>query len=429
MKNNAGSTKTGGSSSRSGFFESKLFRYIASSIVLLAVSAYLIYHLFFSTSDSIVTEIAYPVTDEITLSSDAYIMRNEFVIKTDSPSTSAAYYYDDGTKVAKNSCVASLYDDGGLAQGNTLIDINNSIAFLEKSNIDKVYMTSDTSSIDSKLTELYYNIREGLEQANIPGVLSNSDDMLTLLNRRLVITGESDGYDDKISLLKAEREKYESSLGAVTTSIYSDRSGYFYSVCDGYESIFTSDAALDMSFDDFISYTKRSPDNVSEGTVGKIAYDYRWHLVCPIQKADLKDMVVGRSYDIVFEVNGNKRMSLKLVKTVSDTDGDSSLLIFESFDTPKEFSFARMQSVKIIKSSVSGIRVPIGALRVVDGKEGVYILYGSKVYFCTADIIAQNENYYIAAEPDPAKTPYGVLYVYDNIIVSGKNIYAGKVIN
>ena len=408
---------------------SKIFKYIISSLVLLAVSAYLLYHLFFSASDSIVTEVAYPVTDEITVSSDAYIMRNEYVIRSGETNTSAAYYYDDGTKIAKNACIASLYDDGGLAQGNTLIDINNNIDFLEKSNIDKTYMTSDTSNIDSKLTELYYNIRSGLENGNISGVLSNSDDMLTLLNRRMVITGEIDGFDDKIQLLETEREKYESSLGAVTTSIYSDRSGYFYSTCDGYESIFTADAALDMSYDDFIDFTLRSPEDAGSSVIGKIAYDYRWYLVCPVSKSDLKDFTEGRSYEIVFEANGNKRMSLKLVKTVSDTDGDGSLLVFESFDSPSEFSFARMQSVKIIKSSVSGIKVPIGALRVVDGEEGVYILYGSKVYFCTADIIAQNENYYIAAEPDPAKTPYGVLYVYDNIIVSGKDLYAGKVIN
>ena len=410
-------------------FGSKMFKYAASSLVLLAASAYLIYHLFFSAADSITTEIATPVTDEITVSSDAYIMRNEHIVTSNGPASSAAYYYDDGTKIGKNACIASLYDDGGLAQGNTLIDINNSIAFLEKSNIDKAYMSSDTSSIDSKLTELYYSIRLGLERENISGVLSNSDDMLMLLNRRMVITGENNGYDDKIKMLENERDKYESSLGSITTSIYSDRSGYFYSVCDGYESIFTADAALDMSYDDFIDYTLRSPDEISDSVIGKIAYDYRWYLACPVSKSDLKDFSPGKSYDIIFELNGNKKLSLKLVKIVSDTNGDGSILIFESFDAPKEFSFARMQSVKIIKSSVSGIKVPTGALRVVDGKEGVYILYGSKVYFCTTEIIGQNENYYIAAEPNPAETPYGVLYVYDNIIVSGKNLYAGKVIN
>ena len=105
------------------------------------------------------------------------------------------------------------------------------------------------------------------------------------------------------------------------------------------------------------------------------------------------------------------------------------MLIFESFDCPQDFSFSRLQSVKIVQDSINGIKVPVGALRIVDGKEGVYILYGSKVFFCEIDIIGRNENYYIAANPDLSVTPYGVLCVYDNIIVSGKNLYEGKVIN
>lgn len=408
--------------------KAKILKYILSTLALLAVSAYLLYHLFFSSADNIVTEIAYPVTDEITLSCGAYIMRNEHMIESSDSEISVAYYYDDGTKVSKNACIASIYTDESESHGNTLIDIDNRISFLQKSNIDKIYLTSDTSSVDSKLNELYYSIRLSMENENVSGVLSNSDDMLTLLNRRMVITGEVDGFDDKIRLLEDERSKYERSLGSATANIYSDRSGYFYSSCDGYESIFTADAALEMSYDDFISYTLMPPEEIANA-VGKLAYDFKWYLICPISKTDLKNFSTGTSYDIIFEANSNKELSLTLAKTVSDTDGDGALLIFESYDSPSEFSFARMQPVKIIQSSVSGIKVPIGALRVVDGEEGVYILYGSRVYFCRVKVIAQNENYYITAVPDLSVTPYGVLCVYDNIIVSGKDLYEGKVIN
>lgn len=408
---------------------SRILKYIASTAVLLLISAYLIYHLFFSSANTVVTEVAYPITEEIALSCDAYIMRNEQVIYSDKVNTSAAYYYDDGTKVPKNACIASVYSDNSESQGSTLIDIDKKIGFLQKSNIDTIYLTTDTSSVDSKLTELYYNIRSGLEGDNISGVISNSDDMLMLMNRRMVITGEVSGFDDKIKLLESERERYQSSLGSVTTGIYSDRSGYFYSTCDGYESIFTADAAQKMSYDDFIGYTQASPEVPTNAPIGKIAYDYKWYLVCPVSKSDLKSFEVGNGYDIVFEANGNKELRLTLDKTVTDTSGDGALLVFVSYDSPDEFSFARMQSVRVIQSSVSGIKIPSGALRVVDGEEGVYILYGSRVYFCRAEVIAQNENYYIAAVPDLSATPYGVLCVYDNIIVSGKDIFEGKVIN
>lgn len=409
--------------------KNRIFKYLITSVILLALSAYLIYHMLFSSSDQIVTEIAYPVTEEISLSCDAYIMKNEYVINAGSAGVSAVYYFDDGTKIPKNALIASLYADESETRGGTLIDIDKKIDFLEKSNIDKTYLTSDTSTVDSRLTDIYYTIRQGLEGTNITGAISSSDDLLTLLNRRMVITGEINNFDTQIELLENERRKYANSLGNVTSNIYSDRSGYFYSECDGYENIFTADKALQMSYDDFIGYTKKSPEITSEHTIGKIAYDYRWYLACDVSKSDLKNYSVGTNYDIIFESNSNKQLTLKLVKTIADTNSDGALLIFESFDSPRDFSFSRVQTVRIIQSSVSGIKVPVAALRVIDGQTGVYILYGSKVYFCTLDILAQNENYYIAAVPDLTKTPYGVLYIYDNIIVSGKDLYEGKVIN
>ena len=385
--------------------------------------------MFLSSADNIVTEIAYPVTEEITLSCDAYIMRNEHVIRNDSGGVSAAYYYDDGTKIPKNTMIASLYNDESETKGNTLIDIDKNITFLEKSNIDKSFSASDTSNIDLRLNELYYSIRFGLEQNNISSTLSSSNSLLTYMNRRMIITGEVNNFDSQIELLKNKLQEYSHSLGSATTNIYSDRSGYFYSSCDGYENIFTADAVENMTYDSFIEYTLKSPQPESTQSLGKIAYDYKWYLVCPVSKSDLKNYENNKLYDIIFEANSNKKLSLELVNTISDSDGDGSLLIFESYDSPADFVFTRMQPVKIIQSSVSGIKVPTAALRVVDGKTGVYILYGSRVYFCSLEIIAQKESYYIASVPDLNETPYGVLYIYDNIIVNGKDLYEGKVIN
>lgn len=409
--------------------KSRILKYTITSIVFALICAYLIYHMVAGASDSIVTEIAYPISDEISLDCDAYVIRNEKIIKSDSPGMSATYYYDDGARVSKNSRVASLFYDESESRGRTMIDIDKKIDFLENSNIDKTYMTSDTSGVDAKLNDIYYAIRTSLEDGKINSVLSSSEDLLTLLNRRMVITGEVAGFDKQIEQLQSERQKYSRSIGVDTTSVYTDLSGYFYSNCDGYENIFNIANIQNISYDGFMDYTLKSPENDDGYSIGKIAYDYSWQLVCPVTKTDLKNYSIGKSYEIVFTNNANKRLKLKLIETIPDTDSDGALMVFESFDCPGDFAFTRMQQVKIIESSVSGIKVPSGALRVVDGETGVYILYGSKVYFCKLNIIAQKENYYIASVPDLQETPYGVLCIYDNIIVSGKDLYEGKVIS
>ncbi len=409
--------------------KNKIFGYILSALVFLLIASYLLYHLFFYSSNNIVTEFAYPVTERIFLSTDAYVMRNEKIVSTGEGSVSAAFYYNDGEKVSKNSLIAALYANQDESHGDALVEIDKRIDFLEKSSFDNTFMTSDTGSIDRKLDDIYYSVRLSLGENDMNAALAYSDEMLTLMNRRMIITGESTGFNDQIEQLRKQRERYATSYGNVSSSLSTDVSGYFYSSCDGYENIFTADKALSMSYDEFEGMILESPDSNVADSLCKIAYDYRWYLSCPIKKTDLKNFNVGSTYTIIFETNANKELNLTLAKVLTDSDGDGAVLIFESFDCPSDFSFTRLQSVKIVQNSINGIKVPVGALRIVDDKEGVYILYGSKVYFCEIEIIGRNENYYIAAHPDLSVTPYGVLCVYDNIIVSGKDLYEGKVIN
>ncbi len=409
--------------------KSKIFSYILSGLVFVILTGYLVYHLFFSSSDNIITEFAYPVTERIYLSADGYVMRNETVISAGETEASASYYFNDGEKVPKNAVIAAVYSGHADSHGDALVEIDKRIDFLEKSSIDNAFLTSDTSSIDKKIDSLYYSTRISLSDRNVAASASYSNEMLTLMNKRMIITGESSGFKDQVDQLLSQRERYESSYGDSSAPLTSQISGYFYSSCDGYENSFTADKALSMSYDEFESMTLEAPDQSAINSLCKIAYDYRWYLACPVKKTDLKSFSVGNSYTVVFETNGNKELDLKLAKVLSDTDGDGAVLVFESFDCPADFSFTRLQSVKIVENSINGIKVPVSALRIVDGNEGVYILYGSKVFFCKIDIIGRNENYYIAANPDLSKTPYGVLCVYDNIIVSGKDLYEGKVIN
>ncbi len=410
--------------------KTKILRYVASIIVFVLLASYLCYHIFFSSTQNIITEIAKPITEEVTLSADGYIMRNETVLNSNIEHASVAYFFDDGTKIAKNSTVASLYSGENTENGNALINIDKQIDFLEKSNVDTIYKTSDTKTVDSKLSELFYGIRYSIEGGSITNVIDQSEDMLMFMNRRMIITGELSSFSPKIESLKSEREKYQASLGNSSSSVVSSISGYFYADCDGYEDYFSADIARSMSYDEFVSLTKLSPKDTSM-TVGKMAYDYTWYLVCPTDKTELKDFAAGELYDIIFEANSNTKLSMKLARIVSDKKSDGSLLVFSSNNCPEGFHFSRMQPVKVVKSSVSGIKVPVGALRVIDGQTGVFILYGSRVRFRGFEILAQNENYYIASIPDPIEDNpnYTPLKVYDNLVVSGKELYDGKVVS
>jgi len=62
---------------------------------------------------------------------------------------------------------------------------------------------------------------------------------------------------------------------------------------------------------------------------------------------------------------------------------------------------------------------------------GVYILVGSTVDFRYIDVIGEFDGYYLVAPRDIENDPeyYTKLGLYDNVIVSGKDLFVGKMIS
>ena len=87
--------------------------------------------------------------------------------------------------------------------------------------------------------------------------------------------------------------------------------------------------------------------------------------------------------------------------------------------------------MNIVRTSYTGYRVPVSAVRIVEDHQGVYVLDGDIVRFRQIDALAQINGYVICAEQNPQSDPdYGKkLGLYDQVITKGKNLYDGKIIN
>ncbi|MEG1743539.1 MAG: HlyD family efflux transporter periplasmic adaptor subunit, partial [Clostridia bacterium] len=114
------------------------------------------------------------------------------------------------------------------------------------------------------------------------------------------------------------------------------------------------------------------------------------------------------------------------------TNFDKTVLVFSSSEIIDNFNYTRTQSVNITESSFSGIKIPVSALRMIDGKSGVYALDGNVVVYKQATVLYQENGYYICALPDKNNLSYvdkNKLSLYDAIVVSGKNIFVGKILS
>jgi len=85
----------------------------------------------------------------------------------------------------------------------------------------------------------------------------------------------------------------------------------------------------------------------------------------------------------------------------------------------------RIQSVKIVYSEYSGIRVPKKAVRLnEEGKPCVFTLTGARAEEKPINIVYEYEDYYIVESGETAEG----LQFGDEIITSTKGLYDGKII-
>jgi len=103
------------------------------------------------------------------------------------------------------------------------------------------------------------------------------------------------------------------------------------------------------------------------------------------------------------------------------------VLVFLIEEIPTDFDYTRHQNIRISYREYTGLSVPKGALRIVNGTEGVYVLSGNQVEFKKTEIIHTGESLYICTPADWQHREF--LALHDRIIVSGKDLYVGKIVD
>lgn len=413
-------------------FIKNVVKYIVTAILSILVIAYFIYHLFNGFSTKIETEAAFLTTKRETISLDAYILREETVLYSNSGG-GVNYLYEDGEKVSKDSKIADIYSSaGGSGLTEKIIDIDRKINVLEKSNSDKNISSSDTQAIDKKINELFYVMRDKIETGNIEYALRKRDELLTLLNRRLVLVQAVGGYEDKIVLLQGERTNLTTSMNDISETIYAKDSGYFYTMVDGYEDIFTVNNAQNMTlalFDEIIS----SPPKENTGdAIGKLVTNYNWYVVCEITKEQNRSFTENGSYDIVFPYSASEELNMTLERIIAPTDSDRVLLVFKTNVMPNGFNYLRKQEIEVVQSSYTGYKIPISSVRMVNGVQGVYILSGNIVTFKEITPLLEQNGYYIVKEQPTYLEDdeyYKKIGLYDLVITKGTGLYDGKIVD
>ncbi len=407
--------------------------YIVSAVLSVLLVWYILYHLFNGFETKIETTPALFAAQSRTLELDAYIMRDETVLYA-KQSGGVNYLFEDGEKIGVGTVVANVYSGTGVQEvTDKIIAIDKKIDILEQSGVPSNITQTDTKNVDDKISELIYIIRDKIEDGDIEYALYKKDELLTLLNKRQVITQNVSGYEEQIVALEIEKNTLTGQLINLEDQVKVPSSGYFYSSVDGYETVFDISQIKNMTVDSYLTMVSSEPFDVSASLgIGKIVNSSEWYIVSEVTKTDLKKFREGDIHSIKFPYNTDIVIDMELDKIIQTNDSDNAVLVFKTNNMPEGFNYLRKQTVQIIEESYTGYKIPSNAVRVSGNVKGVYILNGNTVRFKEVTVLIEQDGYVIVKEQplyidDPQY--HTKLGLYDMVITSGKNLYDGKIIN
>ncbi len=407
-----------------------------TSSILIILVLFVAYQLYAVLYNPVSTEVVNKSTTINGLDISAIIIREEQLVKTNTEN-SLHFEVEDSERVAKNGVIANIYasSEQSLA-ASELVEVQKEIADIEEIQKYNDLKAVDMSLLNKKIYDSLNNISFTVGTGRFYGIRDCENELLTLLNRKQLATGKTVDFSEKLSSLKSRLDMLTAKVGKPISSVRAEKSGYFVSTTDGYEGVLTPDIIADLT-PEFLDNLK--PQNTEDKTVvGKLVSNYTWYIAATVSINDSLQFKVGDSYEIKTSLKSNPTIKTVVERINISPAEDRAVLVFYCQEMSGELSSIRSGAFTVVKDTYTGIRVNSKALRIVNktvtdengnttekSLTGVYVLNGMTANFVPVEIIYSAQGYALCKISEEN----GALRIYDEIIVKGKNMYDGKIID
>lgn len=395
---------------------------IVAALGLLAYVGYQGYQMLFS---SIETETVYSYSVYKTVDAQGLVIRSETPVAGNTGDGYVYYSLTNGERVAKGGKIAEIYrnEEDALAT-QQLLQLDKSIEALEVIDAQGEANRVNLDMINQQLTSRINDLAGMMHTPRMEGLTDIHAALLELMNKQQITTGKVDGFAEQIAALKQERSELASSHKGARSSVASPVAGYFVSQVDGYENTLPYDKATELTVSDIRTALTDKPAADNGRYLGKVVGDYEWYLACVVTEEEAVRMQIGASLSVLLPFATDETIPVEVVAANADKQG-SVAVIFKGSQMSEALSSVRAETVQIQIEHYEGLRVSKNALVFDENNEaGVYIRSGNTAAFRKVKILYSASDYSLCE----ASNESGSLKLYDDIIVKGKGLYDGKII-
>ena len=392
---------------------------------LLLAAIYVVYqaaHILFPQN---VYETALPAVISDTVEADGVLLFDESYV---AGSGNLGYLAADGERVSAGTAVAEVYSNASQASLRLQLNqLNDQIDLLQKS------QNTSALQLDTLLKErssALYDLLDTLDDSDYEAVDDDANAYLLAQNKLWVVTGEAANFTDQITAPQTGYFVRSSSSGRLNAS---------------------ADDILALNAQELQGYLQSDPVLALDGCAGKIVAGFTWRYVgvCTAKQGEKLLGQNGKPLSTAVEISfpGQVENSLKATVTEVEIDQDSGLarFVLSCNSINGDVLCLNRAAARISVGERSGLRVPAAAVHYLkeDGTEaqtqgenyipGVYVKLGNIARFCPIDPVDADhplitDGDYILVLPEGTEGSVSKVRLYDEIIVSGQNLYDGKLL-
>ena len=402
-------------------------------LVCLGVAAYFGYQSLRYMKDPFTTAAAYGCTVDETVSASGYVVRSERVLE-DNDSGLLRLARAEGERVSVGGTVAAVYADQASLDRQSEIDaLEARIEQLEY--VQSASLSYEASAkLDNQIAQDLLAVRTALTAGRLDTVERRGSELRALVMKR-DYTYSGGSLDEQLESLRQELKDLRRQSAGSTRRISAPVSGLYAAGVDGYETVLTPESILEMSPSQLSAV---QPDSAVSSHVGKLILGDNWYYAAALRTSEIREIQEAGSVSLRFSKDVARDLDVSVQSVGWEEDG-RSVVVFQGKYDLSQLTLLRQQSAEIILNTMTGIRVPQEALRVVPrtvtGPEGsktevqttgVYCVVGVKAVFKPAEVLYSGEGFVLVQPASSDKKR--VLRSGDEVIVTARDLYDGKVV-
>lgn len=398
---------------------------ITSVVLSIIVISYIVYNAFAYSYSPIDTQrLTEETTIEETIDFKGFALRDEKIIDTSASGTVIPLAHD-GKRVANGDDIAVVCQNDDQAAAYTKLEsLKHELERYKNINDPDGTQELSADKLNTKISDAYDDIMDAVTTGaydELPDALTAYADKCAtkqiLTDGSIDLSAKLTSLENEIAALTAQNINY--------SSVKAPKSGYYINTIDGYESVLSYKDALSLTSQQIESALNAEPAAVSGNSLGKIVESYKWYIVGETESQNSSYFKNGAKINVNFPKEGVNHVTMLVEK--ADTQGDKMTVVLSCSLMDETFANMRTEDMQIVTKSHTGYRVPSNVIRFdEDNNTGIYVLRGKIITFIPVEIIYTEDDFaIISSSSSNGKS----VRLYDEVIIKGKDLEDGKVIN